>query len=87
MMGFFGDNTHFVILGALLLFFIASAGVLMILWIALPFSLFGTKRLVRKLIEEQEKTNRLLAAILEEGRKKGKEAPGDLPEGRGPEHP
>jgi predicted PurR-regulated permease PerM len=51
----------------------ASAGVLyvllllglllIILWICLPFAVFGVKRLIRQAIEEQQKTNRQLGQI------------------------
>jgi ABC-type sulfate transport system permease component len=36
------------------------AVVLAILWIAMPFAIFGTKPLLKKLLEEQEITNELL---------------------------
>lgn len=43
--------------GALITIF---AVVLVILWIAMPFAIFGTKPLLQKLLEEQEITNELL---------------------------
>jgi hypothetical protein len=46
---------------------VLSLAVLIVLWIALPFSVFGTKDLIKKTIQEQEKTNRLLSSILEAG--------------------
>ena len=33
-----------------------------ILWILMPFAIFGTKDLLRELIREQKKTNELLSA-------------------------
>ncbi|MBI5644069.1 MAG: hypothetical protein HY954_11425 [Deltaproteobacteria bacterium] len=61
MTGFF--NSPFIFLGAFLLFLAISIGVVLILWIAMPFSIFGTKNLLKKLIEEQEKANKLLKSI------------------------
>ena len=58
-------DTYFVLAGAFIIFFLVSIGALIVLWIAVPFSVFGTKELLRKQIEEQEKTNRILAALLE----------------------
>ena len=34
--------------------------VLGILWIAMPFAIFGTKPILRELLAEQKKTNKLL---------------------------
>jgi hypothetical protein len=45
---------------AVAVFFILSIAVLTVLWIALPFSIFGIKDLLRELIEEQRKTNALI---------------------------
>lgn len=58
-------DIFFIILGAFAIFFTVSIAVLIVLWIALPFSIFGIKELVRKSIEEQEKTNKLLESVLE----------------------
>ncbi|MBI2412548.1 MAG: hypothetical protein HYV24_05005 [Deltaproteobacteria bacterium] len=54
-----------VVLGAFAIFLIVSVGVILVLWIAMPFSVFGTKPLLKKLIQEQEKTNKLLKTILD----------------------
>ena len=35
---------------------------IVVLWIALPFAVFGTKDLLRQLIREQKRTNELLQA-------------------------
>lgn len=46
-------------------FFLALVGVCLliaILWILMPFAIFGTKDLLRQLIREQRKTNELLQA-------------------------
>jgi hypothetical protein len=56
---------YFILLGAFAVFVAVSIGVALVLWIMLPFSVFGTKGLIRKAIEEQEKTNELLRALLE----------------------
>lgn len=34
--------------------------VLAILWIAMPFAIFGTKPILRELLAEQKKTNKLM---------------------------
>lgn len=60
----FAENPALVILLAFFIFFTAAAGVMVIFWIALPFSVFGTKGLLAKLIEGQEKTNALLKELL-----------------------
>ncbi|MFQ5585297.1 MAG: hypothetical protein ACE5GF_00495 [Thermodesulfobacteriota bacterium] len=51
---------------AVALFFIIAAAVLVILWIALPFSLFGVKGLLRELIDEQKKANALIGEVKRE---------------------
>jgi hypothetical protein len=38
--------------------------VLLVVWIILPFAIIGTKPLLRQLIEEQRRTNELLARRL-----------------------
>lgn len=62
------------VIGTLLLLFIA------ILWILLPFAVFGVKDLARDLIREQKnlaelqrKTNELLAQLAEQGVSKAPE--------------
>jgi hypothetical protein len=35
----------------------------LILWVLLPFAMFGIKPLLKRLIEEQKKTNTLLAQL------------------------
>ena len=43
--------------------------VLAMLWICMPFAIFGTKRLLRELVAEQRKTNQNLAdAAAERGK-------------------
>lgn len=44
------------ILGALVV-------LLVVVWVALPFAVFGAKPLLRRLIEEQQRTNELLADL------------------------
>ena len=59
-------GSNLILLGALAIFVAVAIGALLLLWIAMPFSVFGLKGLLKKSIEEQEKTNRLLRSILEE---------------------
>lgn len=72
-----------VVFSAAAIFIAASIGVLLILWIALPFSVFGIKGLIRDLIGEQEKTNRLLGELLAALRDKEKPGPAEKSEGPG----
>ena len=37
---------------------------ILVLWLVLPFSIFGVKGLIREAIEEQRRTNALLSEIL-----------------------
>ena len=53
-------------MGAFGLLFFLLLVILLILWVALPFSIFGIKDLIREAIEEQKKTNELLQRLLEE---------------------
>ncbi|MEK7803357.1 MAG: hypothetical protein AAB251_03020 [Deltaproteobacteria bacterium] len=61
-------------MGAFGLLFLLLLFILIIIWIALPFSVFGIKELVREAIEEQKKTNELLKDIL------GKKPPAGIEE-------
>lgn len=52
-------------------FFLALIGVgvlIAILWILMPFAIFGSKDLLRQLIREQHKTNELLQVQIDQGR-------------------
>lgn len=60
-----GTDLTILLASALVVFVILAVCVILVLWIALPFSVFGMKGLVKKAIEEQEKTNAILKAILE----------------------
>ncbi|MFQ5328930.1 MAG: hypothetical protein ACE5D4_02950 [Thermodesulfobacteriota bacterium] len=53
------------------LFFLIAAGALIILWVALPFSLFGIKGLLRELIDEQKRNSALLMELKRELTKGG----------------
>ena len=53
-------------MGAFGLLFFLLLFILLILWVALPFSIFGIKDLIREAIEEQKKTNELLQRLLKE---------------------
>lgn len=64
------DNSIFFI-AAFLLFAAVSIGVILVLWIAMPFSVFGVKSLLKKALDEQAETNRLLRALLELRRDEG----------------
>lgn len=63
-------DTVYILLAAFGILFFVSIGVILVLWIAMPFSVFGLKGLLKKSIEEQEKTNRLLKSILDSNRYK-----------------
>ena len=53
-------------MGAFGLLFFLLLVILLILWVALPFSIFGIKDLIREAIEEQKRTNELLQRLLKE---------------------
>lgn len=57
-----------VTVGLLLLALVVS-----ILWICMPFAIFGTKPILRELLAEQRKTNKLLSEAAERAR--GRPAP------------
>lgn len=76
-------DSGYMILGAFVIFILASIGALIALWVALPFSVFGMKDLLRKLIAEQEKTNKLLKTLVDSVHKESVYRPGeDFPEKR-----
>ena len=58
-----GDMTIVVVWALIVLF----AAVLYILWVLMPFAVFGTKDLLRQLIREQRRTNELLQAQASRG--------------------
>lgn len=60
---------------AFIIFIFLAMGVMVLLWIAVPFSLFGLKGLVREVVEEQRETNRLLESILKINSSADKENP------------
>lgn len=62
------DSPLFVI-AALVVFILTAIGVVLVLWIAMPFSMFGVKGRLEKIAEEQEKTNMLLQELVESARK------------------
>lgn len=64
MMGYL-DNPSLTVLISFGFFILLSIAVILALWVALPFSVFGIKGLMKKSIEEQEKTNRLLSELLD----------------------
>lgn len=58
-------DTTIIGLLAFVIFLLISIGTIFILWIAMPFSVFGTKKLLKKLVEEQERTNKLLVSVID----------------------
>lgn len=70
-------DTTLVVLSAFVIFMLVSSGALLILWIAVPFSVFGVKGLLRKVIEEQEKTNMLLSGLVRDRRDRPMEGPAE----------
>lgn len=56
--------TGFGIVGAYGLFLLLV--LLVVLWVAMPFAIFGTKDLLRQLLVEQKKTNRLLEELADQ---------------------
>ncbi len=64
-----GIESPFVVIAALVIFILTAIGVVLVLWIAMPFSMFGVKGHLRKMVEEQEKTNRLLESLADSIRK------------------
>ncbi|HBG45794.1 MAG TPA: hypothetical protein DDW94_02285 [Deltaproteobacteria bacterium] len=65
---------------AFVIFILFSLGAILVLWVAMPFSVFGVKGLLRKIVEEQERTNRLLAEFIEAGRGKESRPPAEKDE-------
>jgi hypothetical protein len=63
-MAFISEST-LLFLAAFAIFMAIGAAAILVLWIIMPFSVFGTKELLKKSIAEQEKTNRLLRSLLE----------------------
>ncbi|MDP2689397.1 MAG: hypothetical protein Q8P48_04700 [Deltaproteobacteria bacterium] len=63
-MDLFSEST-LMLLGAFAIFLIIASGTILVLWIAMPFSVFGMKDLLKRSIQEQEKTNKLLRSLLE----------------------
>lgn len=53
------------VLGGMYVVFVVFLVVLGILWIVMPFAIFGTKGILRSILEEQKRTNRLLERIAE----------------------
>ena len=51
--------------GGLMIVWVLIALLIAVLWILMPFAIFGSKPLLRTLIAEQKKTNQLLAEAAE----------------------
>lgn len=60
----FEDSFSTTFIGTIVLFLLFVFVILLVLWLVLPFSVFGIKRLIREAIEEQRRTNALLSEIL-----------------------
>ena len=74
MMGYL-DNPSLTVLISFGFFILLSIAVILALWVAMPFSVFGIKGLMKKSIEEQEKTNRLLSELLDAMKDRRQEIP------------
>lgn len=61
----FLDNFPTSMIAVIGFFFFILLIILILLWVILPFSIFGMKGLVREVIEEQQKTNKLLKTLLQ----------------------
>ena len=57
-------NMAAAFMGAFGLFFIFLWVVLLIIWIILPFYIFGIKGIMKNILDEQKKTNELLKDML-----------------------
>ncbi|MEK6791184.1 MAG: hypothetical protein AABY45_05715 [Deltaproteobacteria bacterium] len=53
-------DSSLIVIGAFIIFILVSIGAVIVLWAAVPFSVFGVKDLLKNMIAEQEKTNALL---------------------------
>ncbi|MEK6599451.1 MAG: hypothetical protein AABY52_03800 [Deltaproteobacteria bacterium] len=60
-------NIFPAMMGAFGLLFLLLFFILVLIWIVLPFAVFGIKDLLREAIEEQKKTNELLKDLLKAG--------------------
>lgn len=61
-------DSSYILITALAVFAVVSIGAIAILWAVMPLSVFGIKDLIKKMLAEQEKTNRLLQAIADASR-------------------
>ncbi len=59
------DNISSAMMGVFGVFFLVILTVIIVLWIALPFSVFGTKNILREILREQKETNRLIKKIID----------------------
>jgi hypothetical protein len=64
-----GSHILIIALASFGAFVIIATGVVLVLWIATPFSIFGVKGLLQRLIQEQARTNSLLEGLAESLRK------------------
>jgi biopolymer transport protein ExbB/TolQ len=64
------SGSHLIVFGAYALFLLLAVGVVLVLWIFMPFSVFGLKGQIRKLTEEQQRTNELLASLVRSSRER-----------------
>jgi len=59
------EGPFVTLLGILFVLIILFTVIVLVLWIALPFSVFGVKGLLKKAVKEQEKTNEYLRRLVE----------------------
>jgi hypothetical protein len=60
-----GSDFPTALMLAFAIFFFLSIGVLIVLWIALPLSVFGIKDLLRECLKELSETKEILKSIAE----------------------
>ncbi|MFQ5479974.1 MAG: hypothetical protein ACE5DW_01700 [Thermodesulfobacteriota bacterium] len=59
-----GDKVP-IFIAVLLFIILILAAIVLVLWIAMPFSVFAVKRLLKECVAEQKKTNSLLQKLVD----------------------
>lgn len=59
------DSTTLLVLAAFVVFLVIAVGAAVFLWVAMPVTITGLRAYLKKSIEEQEKTNRLIKELLD----------------------
>lgn len=75
------SGSHLVVFGAYALFLFLAVGVVLVLWIFMPFSVFGLKGQIRQLAAEQRRTNELLERLVRSAPSNRAPAPPDTASG------